>query len=44
MNKQLRNETETAIGVGKLTALLNPLTYAVMNLAVIGHFMVWRIP
>ena len=27
---------ETAIGVGKLTALLNPLTYAVMNLAVVA--------
>lgn len=29
-------QTETAIGVGKLTALLNPLTYAVMNLAVVA--------
>ena len=29
-------QTETAIGVGKLTALLNPLTYAVMNRAVVA--------
>ena len=29
-------QTKTAIGVGKLTALLNPLTYAVMNLAVVA--------
>lgn len=29
-------QTETAIGVGKLTALLNPLTYAVMNLAIVA--------
>ena len=29
-------QTETAIGVVKLTALLNPLTYAVMNLAVVA--------
>ena len=32
-------QTETAIGVGKLTALLNPLTYAVMNLA--GVAILW---
>lgn len=29
-------QTETAISVGKLTALLNPLTYAVMNLAIVA--------
>ena len=29
-------QTETAIGVGKLSALLNPLTYAAMNLAVVA--------
>ena len=32
-------QTETAIGVGKLTALLNPLTYSVMNLA--GLAILW---
>lgn len=27
--------TDTAVGVGRLSALLNPLTYAIMNLAII---------
>lgn len=33
------NQTETAIRVGKLSALLNPLTYLIMNFAVIA--IVW---
>lgn len=33
------NQTETAIRVGRLSALLNPLTYAVMNFAIIA--IIW---
>ena len=33
------DQTQTAIKAGKLSALLNPLTYTIMNLAVVA--MVW---
>lgn len=34
-NKAAKEQSNTAIAVGKLTALLNPLTYAIMNFAIV---------
>lgn len=38
-NEAANDQTETAVRVGKLSALLNPLTYAIMNLAILA--IVW---
>jgi ATP-binding cassette subfamily B protein len=44
-NAAAEDQTNTAIQVGKLSALLNPLTYMIMNFAVIGivWFGGWRV-
>lgn len=38
-NEAANDQTETAVRVGKLSALLNPLTYAIMNLAILA--IIW---
>lgn len=38
-NKAADDQTETAVRVGKLSALLNPLTYSIMNLAILA--IIW---
>jgi len=44
-NTAANDQTNTAIQVGKLSALLNPLTYAIMNFAIIAiiWFGGWRV-